>query len=92
MRFSQEMPQTDLTKARSKASKIGVTVKPSTVKHKKLDVYNKDGDKVASIGDLRYSDFNLHGDRERRQRYKIRHEKHRHRRGTASYYADQILW
>lgn len=86
------MPQTDLKKAKSKAAKIGVTVKPSTVKHKKLDVFNRDGDKVASIGDLRYSDFNLHGDSERRRRYKARHEKHRHKKGTASYYADKILW
>ena len=53
------MPQTNLVKARRKAASIGVTIKPSTRKNKKLDVY-KDGEKVASIGDLRYSDFNLH--------------------------------
>lgn len=86
------MPQTNLEKARRKAAKLGVTVRPSTKKHKKLDVF-KDGNKlVASIGDLRYSDFNQHGDSERRRRYKLRHEKHRHRVGTASYYADKILW
>ena len=55
------MPQTDLTKASKKAAKLGVTIRPSTAKHKKLDVYRK-GQKVASIGDIRYSDFNLHGD------------------------------
>jgi len=52
----------------------------------------KDGNKVASIGDVRYSDFNLHKDEERRRRYKQRHEAHRHKKGTASYYADKILW
>ena len=86
------MPQTNLQKARAKATKLGVTVKPSTLKNKKLDVYNKAGDKVASIGDLRYLDFNVHGDPARRRLYKVRHEKHRHKVGTPSYYADRILW
>ena len=85
------MSQTNLKKARAKAAKLGVSIKASTAKHKKLDVF-KDGDKVASIGDLRYSDFNQHGDPERRRRYKARHEKHRRLVGTASYYADKILW
>ena len=85
------MPQTDLTKARAKAKRIGVTVKPSTRPHKKLDVYVK-GSYKTSIGDRRYSDFNLHGDEERRRLYKLRHERFRHVKGTASYYADRILW
>ena len=86
------MPQTDLKKARAKAAKLGVSIKPSTLKYKKLDVFNKAGDKVASVGDIRYSDFNQHGDSERRRRYKARHEKHRHIVGTPSYFADRILW
>ena len=90
-RLEKKMPQTNLQKAKVKAAKIGVSVKPSTVKYKKLDVY-KSGEKIASIGDLRYSDFNLHGDSERRRRYKLRHEKHRHIKGSASYFADKILW
>lgn len=85
------MPQTNITKARKKAAKLGVTIKPSTRKFKKLDVF-KNGNKVASIGDIRYSDYNLHGDEERRKRYKLRHEKDRHQVGTAGYYADRILW
>ena len=85
------MPQTDLGKARRKAKAIGVTVKPSARKHKKLDVY-KDGQKVASIGDIRYEDFNTHNDPMRRANYKARHSQYRHRKGTASYYADKILW
>ena len=89
--LARVMPQTNLTKARARASVLGVSVKPSTRKHKKLDVY-KDGKKVASIGDLRYSDYLLHGDKDRRKRYKARHESTRHRRGSASYFADQILW
>lgn len=89
--FKKEMPQTNLTIARRKAAAIGVTVKPSQVKHKKLDVY-LDGKRVASIGDLRYEDYNTHKDNERRRNYKHRHEAHRHKKGTPSYYADRILW
>ena len=49
------MPQTDIAKAKVRAKRLGVTVEASKRKHKKLDVF-KDGKKVASIGDLRYSD------------------------------------
>lgn len=85
------MPQTDLKKAKVKAKSIGVTVQPSTNKNKKLDVY-KDKKKVASIGDIRYEDYNTHNDAKRRANYKARHSPFRHRKGTASYYADKILW
>ncbi len=89
--------KTLLAKANRKAKKIGVKVKPSTSKGKKLDVF-KDGKKVASIGDSRYKDFLLYSmedkkkAKERRKLYKIRHEKHRKKKGTKSYYADKILW
>ena len=86
------MPQTELDRAKRKARLIGVLVKPSTIKNKKLDVYNKEGEKLASIGDRRYEDYNTHGDSKRRRLYKLRHEKHRHKVGTTSYYADRILW
>tara|TARA_R100000278_G_scaffold109630_3_gene86692 strand:+ start:1465 stop:1722 length:258 start_codon:yes stop_codon:yes gene_type:complete len=85
------MPQTDLKKAHKKAKIIGVTIKPSKLKNKKIDVF-KNGEKIASIGDIRYSDFNLHNDKQRRKNYKSRHEKHRNKIGTPSYYADKILW
>ena len=85
------MPQTDLKKARVRAAALGVEIRPSRRKLKKLDVY-KDGKKVASIGDLRYSDYLQHGDETRRAAYKSRHEKNRHVLGSAGYYADQILW
>jgi len=44
------------------ARKLGVTIKPSTVKGKKIDVY-KNGIKVASIGDSRYTDFATTGNK-----------------------------
>ena len=85
------MPQTNLRKAQRNAAKIGVTVKPSKSKNKKLDVF-REGKRLASIGDIRYSDF-LQGDvsAERRDNYKKRHEKHRRKIDTPAYF-DQILW
>lgn len=83
--------QTNLKKARENASKLGVTIKVSTVKNKKLDVF-KDGKKVASIGDIRYDDYLTHGDDKRKENYLKRHEKTRVKVGTPSYYAAKILW
>lgn len=85
------MPQTNLASARRNATKIGVSVKPSTNKGKKLDVYKNDK-KVASIGDINYSDYLQHKDDKRKAQYKARHNKDRHKVGTKSYYADKILW
>lgn len=81
-----------LAKAQRKARRIGYKVKASTRKGKKLDVFNKEGKKVGSIGALGYSDFNQHKDKQRRKNYKSRHGKYRTRVGTNSYFADKILW
>lgn len=87
------MPKTyNLAAAKRAAAKIGVVVRPSTRKNKKLDVFSKEGKLLASIGDIRYEDFTVHKDPERRRRYKQRFERSRHVRGSASYYADKILW
>jgi len=63
-----------------RARMIGVTVKPSTVKGKKIDVYKNDK-KVASIGDINYNDYGTYLEtkgkqyaNERRRLYKIRHK------------------
>ena len=86
------MPQTNIALAKQKAKKLGVDVRSSTRKNKKLDVFDLDGKRLASIGDKRYEDYLTHGDQERRKRYKARHEKTRHKKGTPSYFADKILW
>jgi hypothetical protein len=80
-----------LAKANRKAKKIGVKVKPSTRKGKKLDVF-KDGKKVGSIGAIGYKDFNITGDKKARENYKKRHGKYRNKVGTNSFFADRILW
>jgi hypothetical protein len=81
------------------AKKIGVTIKPSKNKGKKIDVFNRSGDKVASIGALGMGDYptfksTMGADyaEKRRKAYKSRHAKNRRVRGSAGYYADKILW
>lgn len=80
------------------AKRLGVSIKSSTNKKKKIDVY-KDDKKIASIGATGYGDYPTFMKTEgkeyaekRRQAYKKRHEKDRHIKGTNGYYADQILW
>jgi hypothetical protein len=74
-----------------KAKRLGVEIVPSTVKNKKIDVF-KDGIKVASIGDIRYTDFATTGNKEQRRRFKLRFDKTRKVVGSNSYWSDQLLW
>jgi hypothetical protein len=86
----------DYTK--QKAKKLGVIVKRSTNKRKKIDVY-KDGKKIASVGALGYGDYptflkekGLTFANKRRSAYKKRHQKDRLKKGSNGFYADQLLW
>ena len=83
---------------RKKAKTLGVTVKRSTNPVKKLDVFKK-GKKIASVGATGYGDFPTFMRKEgkesakrHRKHYKMRHEKDRHVKGSAGFYADQLLW
>jgi hypothetical protein len=83
---------------RSKAKQIGVQIKPSTNKTKKLDVFKK-GKKIASIGANGMNDFptymKLKGKQfalTRRRLYKIRHAKDRKKKWTRGWLADVLLW
>jgi hypothetical protein len=80
------------------AESLGVTIKPSTNKSKKIDVF-KNGQKIASIGAAGYKDFDIHLKEngkayaeERRRLYQIRHQKNRNKMGTPGFFADRILW
>tara|TARA_B110000858_G_scaffold176150_1_gene210138 strand:- start:215 stop:493 length:279 start_codon:yes stop_codon:yes gene_type:complete len=82
----------------TQAKKLGVVVKPSKLKGKKIDVFKNDK-KVASVGAIGYSDYPTYTQTkgkkyadERRRLYKIRHQSNRNKRGTPSYYADKLLW
>ena len=89
---------------RERARKIGVEVRPSRRKGKKLDAYDIDGKYITSFGARGYPDYHVYkkeyGSKvadEKRRLYKLRHEKDRHvkyrdGRLTAGYLADQILW
>jgi hypothetical protein len=76
--FPSSYKITDYT--RRKAQEIGVDVQPSTRRYKKLDVFKK-GQKIASIGDVRYLDYPQYKERfgkdvadERRRLYHARHK------------------
>lgn len=81
-----------------KASKLGVNIKPSKSKGKKIDVF-KEGKKITSIGAKGYKDYptyikengKSYAD-ERRKLYKERHQKDRTKYGSRGWYADNILW
>jgi len=86
----------DYTK--NKAKLLGVKVKPSKTKGKKIDVF-KNNKKIASIGALGYSDYPTYIESKgkdyadkRRKLYKIRHKKDKDIVGTNGYYADKLLW
>jgi hypothetical protein len=81
-----------------KAKKIGVTVKPSTNKTKKIDVFRNQR-KIASVGAYGMNDFptyqfknGLSYAKTRRRLYKIRHNKDRKTKWTRGWLADQLLW
>jgi hypothetical protein len=81
------------------AKNLGVTIKPSTNKGKKIDVFDKNGKKLVSIGALGMSDYPTYMKTkgkeyadERRRLYNIRHAKTMNKVGSPSYYAAKILW
>jgi hypothetical protein len=89
----------DITKYTYKqANKIGVTVKPSTNKTKKIDVFKK-GKKIASVGANGMNDFptfmkkkGMAFAKTRRRLYKQRHERDRHVKWSRGWLADKLLW
>jgi len=80
------------------AKKLGVQVKPSTNKTKKIDVFKKNK-KIASVGANGMNDFptyiKLKGikyAKTRRRLYKIRHDKDRKKKWSHGWLADKLLW
>lgn len=92
------MPYRITSYTKQQAKKLGVNVKPSKTKGKKIDVFKGDK-KLASIGALGYGDYPTFIRKKgkeyadtRRRMYKMRHEKDRHERGTPGFFADKLLW
>jgi hypothetical protein len=86
-----------LPQQRAAAKKLGVTIRPSAVKGKKIAVF-KAGEKVADIGALGYGDywtyyqFDKYLARSKREAYKARHNGEQNKIGSPGYYAWYILW
>ena len=81
------------------ARRLKVIVKPSTRKVKKLDVYDRQGNYITSVGAKGYLDYpsyrKLYGKTvadQRRKLYKSRHRADRKIKYSAGYFADQLLW
>jgi hypothetical protein len=82
-----------------RAKALGVSIAPSKNPKKKIDVFDKNGRLVASIGAMGYMDYpqymrdySMEYANKKRLNYKKRHDAFRHNVGTPSWYADQILW
>ena len=85
--------------SKEQARKLNVTIKPSSVKNKKIDVFDASGQKVASIGHKRYKDYGTYLNEKgqafantRRRLYRARHENDAKKKGSPGYYAYNILW
>jgi hypothetical protein len=81
-----------------RAKRLGVQVKPSTNKTKKIDVY-KNNQKIASVGANGMNDYptyiqsnGIKYAKTRRRLYRKRHERDRHKKWTNGWLADQLLW
>jgi hypothetical protein len=84
---------------KKKAKQLNLIVKPSESKNKKIDVYDKKGFFITSIGAKGYWDYAYYlkyfgkqmADK-RKRLYKIRHKKDLNKKGTPGYYAYKLLW
>ena len=78
-----------------KAKELGYTVKPSTLKNKKIDVY-KDGNKIGSVGAIGYMDFptwiEKKGLEYANNRRKLFHERFKKSNSLNSQLAKDLLW
>ena len=86
------------TNTRQQAKKLGVSVKQSCNKDKKIDVI-KNKVVIASVGAIGYSDYptyiRTHGleyANKRRKLYKMRHNDDRKIVNSNGFYADRLLW
>jgi hypothetical protein len=86
-----------LPQQRAAAKKLGVTIKPSEVKGKKIAVF-KNAEKIADVGALGYGDYwtyyqaDKYLARSKREAYKARHNGEQNKIGSPGYYAWYILW
>ena len=82
----------------NKAKKLGLVIKPSKNKTKKINVYKRDK-KIGTIGAKGMNDYptyilknGIKYAKTRRRLYRIRHEKDRHIKWSNGWLADKLLW
>jgi uncharacterized pyridoxamine 5'-phosphate oxidase family protein len=92
------MPYSITNYTYKQAKSLGLKVKLSTNKTKKIDVF-KNNKKIASVGAYGMNDYptymKLKGKsfaKTRRRLYKMRHEKDRHKKWSNGWLADKLLW
>jgi len=83
----------------AQARRLNVIIRPSSRKGKKIDVFDKEGYYITSVGAKGYLDYptykKLFGKTvadQRRKLYKARHDKDRKVKGSPGYFADKLLW
>lgn len=82
-----------------KAKKLGVWVRPSVKRGKKIDIFSKGGDYIASVGGYGYMDYpnfilekgKVYADF-RRALYKLRHKKDISKKYSNGWWANELLW
>lgn len=82
-----------------KAKENNVIIKASNRAKKKIDIYDKQGYYITSVGNTDYLDYAYYlkfsGKKiadERKRLYELRHKKNIKIKGSAGYYAFIILW
>ena len=79
-----------------RAKELNLEIFPSKRKHKKIDVYAKDGKYLASIGDTRYLDYPsilaTQGKEMANKHRRLYHARHRNDDGIAGKLALFLLW
>ena len=79
---------------KAKAKELGVEIKPSKKKNKKIDVLTQDG--IISIGDTRYKDYptykHFYGTPTAEFHRRLYHARHKKDKGLAGFYARELLW
>ena len=83
----------------AQAKRLNVKVRLSSKADKKIDVYDRKGNFIVSVGARGYLDYptykKLFGKKvadQRRKLYKARHARDRKVKGSPGYFADKLLW
>jgi hypothetical protein len=80
-----------------RAKEIGVIIKPSQKGNYKIDVYDKTGDYITSIGHRQYKDYGQYlktnGKEYADYRRSLFYKRHgKYKKGTRGWYSSYILW